>query len=202
MSNDRQTAANRRNAALSTGPRTPEGKQISSRNATRHGILAKNLTIEGEDQAELTRLLDQAVAEWDPQTARELDLVHQLVIVQWRIDRANRFEGGVIRDRMKTALRQREQKRADPDPAIDLTLLMGKAFIIDVAYDDTLTRVFRYENMLRRSYLRLLNHLERLQSRRPQPLHPTPNPQNFPNEANSAPEDRSTSEQAGQSIDS
>jgi hypothetical protein len=38
MATDRQIAANRRNGALGRGPKTPEGKARSSRNALRHGL--------------------------------------------------------------------------------------------------------------------------------------------------------------------
>jgi hypothetical protein len=38
MATDRQIAANRRNGALSRGPKTPAGKARSSRNAFKHGL--------------------------------------------------------------------------------------------------------------------------------------------------------------------
>jgi len=46
MTSQARIDANRHNAQLSTGPRTEEGKQASSRNATKHGFFARLLPIE------------------------------------------------------------------------------------------------------------------------------------------------------------
>ena len=42
---DKQLAANRANAAKSTGPRTPEGKARSAQNSRIHGFTASSFTV-------------------------------------------------------------------------------------------------------------------------------------------------------------
>ena len=47
---DAQMAANRANAQKSTGPRTEEGKAISSQNALKHGVYSRSDILDGEFQ--------------------------------------------------------------------------------------------------------------------------------------------------------
>ncbi len=49
MATEAQVQANRANAQKSTGPQTPEGKAIVSRNAITHGLLARAGVIPGEE---------------------------------------------------------------------------------------------------------------------------------------------------------
>ena len=69
MASERQIAANRRNALLSSGPKTQTGKRASSRNALRHGLTARNNdNLSGEIESRLhpesigERRLAQSVA--------------------------------------------------------------------------------------------------------------------------------------------
>ncbi len=49
MTSARQIAANRRNAAKSTGPKSAKGKERSRRNALRHGLTAETVINALED---------------------------------------------------------------------------------------------------------------------------------------------------------
>jgi hypothetical protein len=50
-----QVEANRANALKSTGPKTAEGKSMSRLNATRHGILSREVVLRGENRGERER---------------------------------------------------------------------------------------------------------------------------------------------------
>lgn len=84
MTTRRQAEANRQNALRSTGPRTPEGRAASSRNAVRHGVLSNNFVAEHEDHDTFQRLLEGLVAEFEPETAIESLLVERLAMLFWR----------------------------------------------------------------------------------------------------------------------
>ncbi len=61
MATEKQIQANRRNAALSTGPTSEEGKAISRSNAMTHGLTSKKLVPQEQEAAHALR-----VAEWTP----------------------------------------------------------------------------------------------------------------------------------------
>jgi hypothetical protein len=84
MTSRRRAEANRQNALRSTGPRTPEGRAASSRNAVRHGVLSNNFVAEHEDHDTFQRLLEGLVAEFEPETAIESLLVERLAMLFWR----------------------------------------------------------------------------------------------------------------------
>ena len=44
----KKVKSNKENAKSSTGPTSPEGKERSRRNATKHGLLTKNLRFAGK----------------------------------------------------------------------------------------------------------------------------------------------------------
>ena len=48
MASEEQNRANHQNAQKSTGPKTPEGKAAVHLNATKHGLLSKEILLPGE----------------------------------------------------------------------------------------------------------------------------------------------------------
>lgn len=93
--------ANRANAKLSTGPRTPAGKARVRLNAIRHGIFASEALIRAGDGAEegpaFEALLAALKDDLAPAGALEELLVEKLAVIVWRWRRVLRYELGEIR---------------------------------------------------------------------------------------------------------
>src|SRR6202142_4084807 len=106
-----QIEANRRNARLSTGPKTEEGKTKSRRNAIRHGLTAETV-IDALESAEDYAAFELAVtSDYDARTAVERELVLRLASLLWRLRRATAIESGLfsIQARHLQQFRQRRQ---------------------------------------------------------------------------------------------
>ncbi len=66
MTTNAQIKANRNYAKKSTGPRTEEGKTRSAKNALKHGLLARDTVLPGEDPADFDRQLSALEADIQP----------------------------------------------------------------------------------------------------------------------------------------
>jgi hypothetical protein len=84
MASKKQVAANKANAKKSTGPKTPEGKAKSSKNALKHGVLSEMTVSEKEDEGIFNALLSKLILEHQPETETELVLVERLAGLIWR----------------------------------------------------------------------------------------------------------------------
>ena len=106
MTSLRQIEANRRNALKSTGPRTEVGKEQSRRNAYRHGLTAETVITCLEDLEDYKAFEATIIADYDPATAVERELVLRPASLLWRSRRAILIESGlfaiqaeIVRDR-------------------------------------------------------------------------------------------------------
>jgi hypothetical protein len=89
--------ANRRNARLSTGPITEEGKMKSRRNALRHGLTAETVIDALEDADDYAAFKMAVTADYDAQSAVERELVLQLASLLWRLRRATAIEADLFK---------------------------------------------------------------------------------------------------------
>ncbi len=106
-----QVAANRRNAARSTGPRTPEGKERSRANSCRDGLTGEGVVLppaEAEAVAERARLLE---AELRPSTELGRILVRRVALLSRRMERSGDRELVATDRRVRSAMLDRDEAR-------------------------------------------------------------------------------------------
>ena len=78
MSTQRRIDSSRANGAKSHGPTTPEGKFISSQNATVHGLAAKTLVLTNESRDRFQSMMQDYIDELQPTSRIAMDLVEQM----------------------------------------------------------------------------------------------------------------------------
>ena len=107
-----QIEANRRNARLSTGPVTEEGKRRSRLNAVRHGLTAETVIDALEDAEDYAAFELAIAAEYDAQSAVERELVLRLASLLWRLRRSTAIESGLFKIQAQHLLQFRQRRLA------------------------------------------------------------------------------------------
>ena len=162
MISERQQDANRRNAAKSHGPITPEGRAAVRHNALKHGFTAAEIilpTVEEEIDFQQFRVAFEQ--EYEPVGPTEEVLVEDLVTARWRLNRIRKMEPGFFALR-REVLKEGITEFSTLDPQAQLALI-----VLDDARDrDTLGKMTRYEGRFERSFYKALKELQRLQALR------------------------------------
>jgi hypothetical protein len=131
MTSLRQIETNRRNARLSTGPVTEEGKKRSRRNAVRHGLTAETVIDALEDAGDYTAFEMAITADYEPQSAVERELVLRLASLLWRLRRATAIESGLFKMQARQLLQFRQRRRALEDRQKTIEALYRTAVTAD-----------------------------------------------------------------------
>ncbi len=113
MATRRQIDANRRNAQKSTGPRTRTGKAAAKLNSLKHGLLAEQPVIRGEDEVVFEALRREVTKQFDAVGVIETQLVERISGLIWRLRRLGRIEGGIIDFQRQTIEHRRLKIKAD-----------------------------------------------------------------------------------------
>lgn len=154
----KQLEANRQNAKLG-GPKTHEGKEASKMNALKHGILSKEVLLEGEDEETLTALGKRLRAELKPVGEMELLLAERIVSNVWRLKRMLWVE--------KNAMEwQRDYKELEllDDPCKESDGQKKRKRIKFMIANDQTEKILRYETSIERGIYKALHELQRIQS--------------------------------------
>jgi hypothetical protein len=163
MISERQQEANRRNAAKSNGPKTPEGRAAVRMNALKHGLTAAEIILPTvEDKLEFEQFQAAFEEECQPVGLLEQVLVEDMVVSRWRMNRVRKMEPGFF------ALRHHVMRRAIREDFSTLDAQAHLALIFrDDAHDaDTIGKMSRYEARFERSFYKALKELQRLQALR------------------------------------
>ena len=174
MASAAQIKANRSNARKSTGPRTPEGKDRASKNAVKHGLLAREAVIAGEDLQEYELHRAEMLETLAPVGPLETMLAERIVELQWRLRRAARLHNAAfaaLDDGEPMELleaRHEEWKRlkgSERDQgligAFDEQAALAKVVVEDFGCARVLERLLVYERRIESSLYRTMAQLRR-----------------------------------------
>ncbi len=178
MATERQIAANRLNAKLCTGPKTPEGKAAVSSNAVTHGFTSSGGLLPGERLEDFSLLRDRIFARFAPCDPLEDELVERVASLLWRLRRIPAFEAALIA--WADACREEESLFAAGEPRLTRLfrdddapapgsrrhiLAFGRSLDAFLKRDLS-AKLNRYESALQRQLSALVLDLRRMQGRR------------------------------------
>jgi hypothetical protein len=157
--------SSRINGAKSRGPITPEGKQRSSLNAVRHGLLAKSVCLTNENPEGFKQILQDFLTRFQPADDVELRIVEQLASCAMRLGRFASTETALFdmeMDKQQVEIKKRFEK-------IDHACIFAMAFKSLADNSKSLQLYLRYEAAITRQYDRALKQLLTLRAKFPIP---------------------------------
>jgi hypothetical protein len=208
---EKQLAANRANAAKSTGPRTPEGKARAALNSRKHSLTAAAVTmLRIEDQGELDNLRADALTHYQPQTSQEIFAVERIAVCQLMMIRGWRLEAGMFIAGVDRVLNDdgtgifRLHAEMYPDSEIHIAqnrnFAIAEGFQRMTAQSPMWSLVIRYQAQVERQYRRAIEDFQRLvRERQPDsPNEPDSGPQPQETEPQTAPANEPIHEPGGE----
>ncbi len=107
-----QHRASQLNGSLSKGPKTPQGRRISSRNSTKHGLSGNGKNLPPDMEVELQTEIALYVTKHQPQDAYEHDLIRRAALGNLRARRISITLNALTDDRIRNATRLWDETRA------------------------------------------------------------------------------------------
>jgi hypothetical protein len=173
-----KVTANRRNAAMSTGPKDTTSTRY---NAVKHGLLAEGVT-ELDNPESFPSECDRLKAELQPVGEVETFLVQRIALLKVRLKRAALLEAEYITAQLNPPVTKTETEGGWPGPMEDL---IGRTVVVVLdpglparlpagAVDGLCNMFQRYESAIENKLYRAMHQLERLQRMRKGETLPAP----------------------------
>ena len=157
---DAQLAANRANSQLSTGPKSAQGKRVSSHNALKTGLTGRTIVLPTDDVAAYQSLVTLINQKFAPANDYERHLVQTIADTEWRLLRIPTLEAGLY------ALGRTElaaEVAQEPDPQLRASMLEAHIFR---TYQKDLRNLALQERRLRSQLKQTTAELQQLQQER------------------------------------
>ena len=100
----KQLEANIRNAQKSTGPTSEGGKQVSSKNATRHGLTSMVTIMTDPDREAWLKFMTAYVEDLNPEGFQQKHLAQSIAYDAWRMNRVRAIEENIFSIQLDTRL--------------------------------------------------------------------------------------------------
>ena len=144
-------------------PKTPQGKAISSRNATKHGLNSNQLfVLQNENPEAWNTLLNETIQEFQPETPFENRLVKEIAFAKWRLQRAWHIENSLMNNEMDDQAETLATRYED----LPETSRQGFAFRALSDNSRSFANLDRYQTRLDRAYHRAVKGLHELRENR------------------------------------
>ncbi len=153
--------ANRKNAELSTGPRTDQGKAIARANALKHGLTGAGVVLPEADAAEVERRAAAFARELEAAGEVGHALARRAALNSVRMERGADQQTAALADRVRRAEADFvPPEGADEAEAARLRSEAARIAMFDPSREATLSR--RYEAAAERAFFRCLKELREM----------------------------------------
>jgi hypothetical protein len=175
MATEKQIEANRRNAQLSTGPRTEEGKAKSSMNGFQSPFTALTEIMTDDERIAKNEFIAAYIKDLDPLGPVEYQLAYTLALDNWRLNRIKAAEENIF------AWGYAAEPGLDAGTGIPKVEAAFAHALSYMTHAERIDKISLYESRLSRVIARTTKLLNERQAQRPQrraqPASPEPNQQ-------------------------
>ena len=147
------------------GPKTPEGKARSSRNAIKHGLTSREpVLLPHESREAWEQFSHDFVESLHPEGAAELALAEEMALTLWRNRRAPVYQAAMTAQALRDAehFHQLETRHLSPEARARQLELIRAETVLPAA--SQLERLLKYEAQLDRKFDRLFRQFFKLEA--------------------------------------